>query len=762
MAETGIATTNLPTTASVDAVLANKDGSISAIPILSLASQLAGTGAIDVRFAALETKGLGDPNPKDAAALASTANVSLTGEQIMDGTLTSGTRALLKDQTDASENGIYVTASGAWVRASDMNTDTEVDWASVFVSGGTVNSGRRFQVAGAAIVLDTNDMPWVQIADNTGLQAQLDAKADASALAAKADASALAAKADASALAAKADASALAAKADASALADKASKENPVLSGEVTINDVIQRAAESGVAWGVGDDAGDLLALLTALGILRANGLEIPGLRIIQIDDPVWRFYIGDDDGNIVFGVTLEGDVRTVAQNDAYFGVTAQEISLVYVQGYQDVARSVILTWVSDSSTNKLVEYRLVGASEWRAQSAQRSRAFPNLAGKYIHSAVLPVDASDAICETRWPGSEVTETFKTAPLADVKIAIASDHQNTDFSATGIAGDFGTVVSAEEADLLILNGDYVNDDGQFTTTFGQRWFDFLTQISRDYRTRDGALIPIIGTVGNHEGRNLADTSNALNGGDGTIGMIETIMDWSYDPEQPGRGFNSAATLSVGLELFIITLETDHTVPLFSQQAWFAAQLAAYAPYHRHVAVIGHVPAWMGMETYEFDDVTTQARELRNTFWPIMNQYADKIRFYCCGHEHIMTVTDKLKMNYDAGLTADQNDLRWTTDATDGVRQVGAGPWAGSRYDLNAADMAEVSSIDASPKFIAAMGYDTPSDTVQTHGTGLTNTNKKTWHVWVMTFNSTTFTARAVDRNGLDFYTISESI
>jgi Calcineurin-like phosphoesterase len=713
MAETGIATTNLPTTASVDAVLANKDGSTSAIPILSLASQLAGTGAIDVRFAALETKGLGDPNPKDAAALASTANVSLTGEQIMDGTLTSTTRVLLKDQTDASENGVYVTASGAWVRANDMDADAEVDWGSVFVSGGTVNSGRRFQVAGSAIVLDTDDMPWVQIADNSGLQDQLDAKADATALAAKADVSALNAKADASALAAKADSSALAGKADASVLADKASKENPVLSGEVAINDVILRPADAGIKWSVGDDAGDLLALLTDHGILRASGFETPSFKLVETNDPDWDFYIGDEDGNIIFGVSNNGDLRTSAENDAFYAAAAQEISLVFVQGRSDAASDAAVSWVTDDPDQTVMEYRLRGANAWHAANSTWTRPFPNLTGKYLQTTILSGLSAKSIYDMRWPGSDVTESFRTAPLANVKIAMASDHQNPDFSATGIAGDFGTVVTAEQIDLLVLNGDYVNDDGQFTTTFGQRWFDFLTQLSRDYRTGSNTLIPMIATVGNHEGRNLADTSNALNGGDGTIGMIETIMSWGYDPEQPGRAFNSAATLSVGMELFIITINTDHTVPLPDQAAWFAAQLAANAPLYRNVLVLGHVPAWMGMNTFELDDVTTQARELRNIFWPIMNQYADKIRFYGCAHEHILTVTDKLKMNYDAGLPADQNDVRWTTDATNGVRQLGAGPWAGSRYDLNAADMAETSEIDGSDKFDVAMGYDANS-------------------------------------------------
>lgn len=70
---------------------------------------------------------------------ASTENLSLTGEQTIDGVSTSTSRVLVKDQTDPIENGVYVTASGAWTRATDMDADDEVASTFVYVSGGTVN-----------------------------------------------------------------------------------------------------------------------------------------------------------------------------------------------------------------------------------------------------------------------------------------------------------------------------------------------------------------------------------------------------------------------------------------------------------------------------------------------------------------------------------------------------------------------------------------------------------------------------------------------
>jgi len=63
---------------------------------------------------------------KPSCNVATTANVTLSGEQTIDGVLTSTSRILVKNQSDATENGIYVTAAGAWSRATDYDTSGEV------------------------------------------------------------------------------------------------------------------------------------------------------------------------------------------------------------------------------------------------------------------------------------------------------------------------------------------------------------------------------------------------------------------------------------------------------------------------------------------------------------------------------------------------------------------------------------------------------------------------------------------------------------
>jgi len=79
---------------------------------------------------------------KDSVKVATTANISLSGVQSIDGvSVATGDRVLVKNQTTATQNGIYVCATGAWTRATDADSAGELKSGSfVFVSEGTINA----------------------------------------------------------------------------------------------------------------------------------------------------------------------------------------------------------------------------------------------------------------------------------------------------------------------------------------------------------------------------------------------------------------------------------------------------------------------------------------------------------------------------------------------------------------------------------------------------------------------------------------------
>jgi hypothetical protein len=83
---------------------------------------------------------------KSSVKAATTANITLSGTQTVDGvSIGVGDRVLVKDQSSANANGIYVAASGSWTRATDFDDSTEVtSAAAVSVEQGTTNGDKSF------------------------------------------------------------------------------------------------------------------------------------------------------------------------------------------------------------------------------------------------------------------------------------------------------------------------------------------------------------------------------------------------------------------------------------------------------------------------------------------------------------------------------------------------------------------------------------------------------------------------------------------
>lgn len=89
---------------------------------------------------------------KQSVRVGTTANITLSGSQVIDGvTVVAGNRVLVKDQSTASQNGIYVVSVGAWTRSTDADDLAEVTAGLfTFIEQGAVNS----------------DSGWVLTSDN--------------------------------------------------------------------------------------------------------------------------------------------------------------------------------------------------------------------------------------------------------------------------------------------------------------------------------------------------------------------------------------------------------------------------------------------------------------------------------------------------------------------------------------------------------------------------------------------------------------------
>jgi hypothetical protein len=160
--DTGVRTNRLDQMAAPTAAV-----SLNSQKITGLADPTADADAANKGYVDGVAQGL---DVKDSVVATTTANGTLStafanGQSIDGVTLQTGDRILIKNQTTASQNGIYnVNASGAPSRTTDMGTGSNAAGAFVFVEQGTVNAENGFTCTsdtGSAVV-GTNNLTFAQ------------------------------------------------------------------------------------------------------------------------------------------------------------------------------------------------------------------------------------------------------------------------------------------------------------------------------------------------------------------------------------------------------------------------------------------------------------------------------------------------------------------------------------------------------------------------------------------------------------------------
>jgi len=174
-ASADIAATKIETTSFNTKVRANRLDQMSAPTsavslnsqkISNLADPTSETDAANKRYVDSAVVGI---DWKPSVRATTTGDITLSGEQTIDGVaVVAGDRVLVKNQSTAATNGIYVVDAGSWARATDADTGDELTASfAVFVEEGTANadSGWVLTVDGA-ITVDATELTFTQF---TGL-----------------------------------------------------------------------------------------------------------------------------------------------------------------------------------------------------------------------------------------------------------------------------------------------------------------------------------------------------------------------------------------------------------------------------------------------------------------------------------------------------------------------------------------------------------------------------------------------------------------
>tara|TARA_Y100001937_G_scaffold61419_1_gene84145 strand:- start:1834 stop:3354 length:1521 start_codon:yes stop_codon:yes gene_type:complete len=100
---------------------------------------------------------------KDSVKVATTANITLSGTQTIDGiSVSADERVLVKNQNNATENGLYLCKASAWARTSDLAAGSDAAGMFAFVEQGSTNADIGFVCTsdkGSAVV-GTNNLAF--------------------------------------------------------------------------------------------------------------------------------------------------------------------------------------------------------------------------------------------------------------------------------------------------------------------------------------------------------------------------------------------------------------------------------------------------------------------------------------------------------------------------------------------------------------------------------------------------------------------------
>ena len=103
---------------------------------------------------------------KAPCTVASTgSNVTLSGEQTINGvSVVTGNRVLVKDQTDATQNGIYDANTSSWTRSYDFNGNFDfAKGTMLYVTGGSSAGKGLWTVSSTGTDVGTDSISFASV-----------------------------------------------------------------------------------------------------------------------------------------------------------------------------------------------------------------------------------------------------------------------------------------------------------------------------------------------------------------------------------------------------------------------------------------------------------------------------------------------------------------------------------------------------------------------------------------------------------------------
>ena len=313
---------------------------------------------------------------------------------------------------------------------------------------------------------------------------------------------------------------------------------------------------------------------------------------------------------------------------------------------------SMILTWQQDPTTTmtidwhtepgdralRTMEYRESGSSEWLQVESNRYDELP-----FSDRVVNRVELTGLTPNTyyHFRVGEFTREYKFRTMPE-----NIDNQSITFAAGGDVRhekewmeQTNRRAMEYDPDFIYWGGDLAYDDGREDRMY--RLYEFLDAVMNTLITEEGRVVPIIATIGNHEGTGYTHRIENFH----HVNAIRMKHFANYYALFAFPGLPGYNVLDFGKYMSLIILDSMHSnKPSYQGQQEFLINTLAERSDFPHIFPKYHVAGWASVKGFKYRD---EQYEVRNYFHPHFEEHNLPVVFE--NHDHAYKRTPPMRGN-----------------------------------------------------------------------------------------------------------------
>lgn len=299
----------------------------------------------------------------------------------------------------------------------------------------------------------------------------------------------------------------------------------------------------------------------------------------------------------------------------SYLGASPEALYLTWEEAPDS---SMVISWLSKEVLEEDLKFRQADSSDWYALPISRER-LEKIPEYILYRVELTKLHPDTRYEFLLPKGKESYSFYTLPdrlSKKIKFVVGGDIYHDEIE---LVEEMNQIAASEDPDFALLGGDIAYAGAKFTflPEDAERWVEFLRTWTKTMVRSDGALIPLIACIGNHDVNGRFDET-------------ESQARHFYKLFLPGA--KSYRSVDVGNYLSLFILDSSHTAPIEGEQAkWLKTSLEEREGIKWKFALY-HVPAYPSVRAYS----GIRSAKIRKHWVPLFEQHGLNAAFE--NHDH----------------------------------------------------------------------------------------------------------------------------